>query len=131
MKKPGFTFITPVLWVHDMPTSLDYYEQLLGFEILWTWSEEQAFEEPAHPTFCCVKRGEYSLFLCEQGQGNPGTWICLNVNTGAELEQLYSEYQESGAKIVQPPTDEPWGMREMIVQDPDGNTFRMSCHVGA
>lgn len=127
MTKPGFTWITPVLCVNDMRKSLAHYKDVLGFDITWTWSESDAFDEPGEPTFSCVTRGDYSLFLCEQGQGTPGAWICLNVNTRDELSQLFDEYKNSGAEIVQDPTDEPWGMCEMVVKDMDGNVFRMGC----
>jgi hypothetical protein len=28
-------------------------------------------------------------------------------------------------KITEPPTDKPWGMREMLVEDMDGHTLRI------
>ena len=48
----------------------------------------------------------------------------------AELAALHAEYEKSGARILNPPTDEPWGMREMLVADLDGNTFRMGVPAG-
>ncbi len=127
MSKAEFNWVTPVLYVENMIPSLQYYQEVLGFDINWQWSEETEFEQPAHPTFACVGRGEISLFLCEQGQGNPGSWLCLNVNTLDELSSLYQEYQQSGAKIIQEPKDFSWGMREMLVKDIDDNVFRMGC----
>ena len=130
MSKVGFSWVTPVLCVNNMIASLNYYEQVLGFEIAWQWSESEAFEGPEKPTFACVCRGEISLFLCEKGQGNPGSWICLNVRTRAELTALHEEYVASGARVLAPPTEEPWGMVEMLVEDLDGNTFRMGVPAG-
>ena len=129
MIKPGFSWITPVLCVNDLVKSLTHYKEVLGFNVAWKWSETKAFENPDHPTFACVSRGDRSLFLCENGQGNPGSWICLNVNTREELEQLFKEYQKSGAEIAEDPLDRPWGMCEMIVKDIDGNVFRMGCQI--
>ena len=40
---------------------------------------------------------------------------------------IFQEYQLSGADIVEDPIDKPWGMREMLVKDIDGNTFRIGC----
>jgi uncharacterized glyoxalase superfamily protein PhnB len=31
-----------------------------------------------------------------------------------------------GLEITFPPTDEPWGVREMHVRHPDGHVFRIS-----
>ena len=129
MKKPGFKWLTPVLCVNDVPRSLKHYSEVLGFDIEWEWSEPEAFEKPEHATFASVCRGECAIFLCEKGQGTPGAWLCLNVSSSEELDTLHKEYQKSGAKIVQEPQDYSWGMREMIVEDLDGNTFRMGCAI--
>lgn len=127
MSKPGFTWMTPVLCVDSVRRSLEHYKDVLGFEIAWDWSEEESFDGSDEPTFACVCRGDCTLFLCKQGQGNPGTWICLNVASMEALDEIHREYQRSGADIVQPPTDCVWGMREMEVADLDGNMFRIGC----
>ena len=127
MKQPGFTWLTPVLCVTDLAASLDHYESVLGFAVAWKWSEDSAFDEDAKPTFACVNRGECSIFLCQNGQGTPGAWICLNLDSREALEEVYAEYRQSAADIVEAPTDCPWGMREMIVRDPDKNVFRIGC----
>ena len=129
MSKPGFNWVTPVLCVNDLVKSLVHYEVVLGFEVAWKWSATETFEDPDHPTFACVSRGECSVFLCEQGQGNPGSWIYLTVKTREELDQLFQEYTESGADIAEAPLDRSWGMCEMIVKDIDGNVFRMACQI--
>ena len=51
------------------------------------------------------------------------------MKTRAELDSLFQEYKASGADIVEEPQDRSWGMREMIVRDLDGNTFRMGLTV--
>ena len=62
MSKVGFSWVTPVLCVNDMIASLAHYEQVLGFEIAWQWSDTEAFEGPEKPTFACVCRGvEYGM----------------------------------------------------------------------
>ena len=127
MAKPGFSWLTPVLCVTDLSKSLRHYETVLGFEISWQWSEGAAFDEASKPTFACVARGECSLFLCENGQGQAGSWICLNVCNPTELDQIFEEYQKNAADIVEAPVDCPWGMREMQVRDIDKNVFRIGC----
>ena len=127
MSRPGFDCVTPIVCVSDMSVSLRYYHECMGFDIAWTWSEDAAFDEPEQPTFACVVRGNISLFLCENDQGNPGGWMCLNLPDTAALATVYDEYRTAGARIVEPPVDCPWGMREMLVTDPDGNRFRIGC----
>jgi uncharacterized glyoxalase superfamily protein PhnB len=38
-----------------------------------------------------------------------------------DLEDLYRALQESGAQIVDPLADRPWGQAEFTVEDPAGN----------
>ncbi len=126
MNKVPLTWSTTVLCVDNVAKSLEHYRDVLGFDISWQWGDD-AFEGNSKPTFACVCRGEVSLFLCEQGQGNPGTWICMSVKSREEFDSLYDEYKSSGADIKSDPEDCPWGMREFQVCDLDGNTFRMGC----
>jgi len=41
-----------------------------------------------------------------------------------DVDELYREYKERGAKVLQPPTNMPWDAREMNVEDPDGHRIR-------
>ncbi len=126
---PPFTFCTPIFSVSDLSASLVHYREVLGWTVEWQWSDEAQFEGGA-PTFACVRRGEVTLFLGQERQGSPGSWIFLNVATLADLEALHDELSAKGARIAEPPSDCPWGMREMLVQDLDGNTLRIGAPAG-
>jgi len=127
----GYTSTTPILCVNDLAASLVHYRDVLGFRINWQWSEAQAFDENAAPTFACVGRGEVGIYLCQQDQGQPGTWLFLRLASLEDLSAVHDEFEAAGAEILEPPTDRPWGMREMHVADPDGNTFRIGAALGA
>lgn len=105
---------TPIFRVKDLRASLRHYEQRLGFSTAWVWGE------PA--SFAAVRRGHVELFLCEDCQGQPGTWVSVFVD---DVDQLHREYERQGATIVVPPTNYEWGMREMLVEDLDGHRLRM------
>ena len=117
-EKPGqvkFGGPTPIFNVKNVPASIDYYVKKLGFQLAWDWGVPSSF--------ACVTRGDTSLFLCEGGQGAPGTWLFINVE---DVDLLWAEYQESDATIVQAPTNFSWGHREMNVEDLDGHRFRFA-----
>jgi hypothetical protein len=107
------TNLTPILRVSEFSASMAYYTEKLGFTKAWEYGEP--------PSFGCVKRDSIELFLCLGDQGQPGTWISMFV---LNVDVLYEELCRRGAKVVRHPVDEPWGMREMLVEDPDGHTFR-------
>ena len=114
-----FTGATPILNVKSVPASIEHYVDVLGFTKNWDWG--------APPTFASVSRGEVCIFLCEGGQGQPGTWMSVFVEN---VDLLYDEYKASGATIRRPPANYPWGMREMLVEDPDGHCLRMGTGTG-
>jgi catechol 2,3-dioxygenase-like lactoylglutathione lyase family enzyme len=109
-----FEHIVPILNVKNVPASMDYYVDKLGFDRKWDWGEP--------PSFGCVGRDEIELFLCQDGQGAPGTWISIFVK---EVDALYEDYKNRGAIIREPPTDYPWGVREMNIEDLDGHRLRI------
>jgi predicted enzyme related to lactoylglutathione lyase len=37
-----------------------------------------------------------------------------------DVDAAGRELEEAGAGLIEPPTDKPWGLREMQVRDPDG-----------
>ena len=123
---PRFTGVVPVIHGESVAKSLRYYTENLGFEKVWTWSDEtETFAEVESANFACVNRGTVTFFLDEGTQGNPGSWNSIFLESLEDLEKLHDEYRQSGARITSPPEEKPWGMREMLVEDPDGNVFRI------
>ena len=105
--------VTPILYVSDFPRSMAYFTERLGFRKLWTWGEP--------PSFGAVARDKVELFLSLGGQGTPGTWMCIFVE---DVDTLHEEFLAKGAVIRVPPRDEPWCLREMQVECPDGHVLR-------
>ena len=109
-----FDHVTPFLNVQNFAASVDYYVNKLGFE--------KEFDHGNPPNFGLIQRGDASIFLCEGGLGEPGMWIAFPVS---DVDALYEEYKNSGATIIEPPTNFDWGMRVMVIGDPDGHRLRM------
>jgi uncharacterized glyoxalase superfamily protein PhnB len=105
--------LIPVLYSDDVRKSIAYYTEILGFEGSWEWDED--------PSFGGVDWGDVRIFFCKRDQGSPGTWICINIE---DLDTYYELIKSRGAKIISPPEDQPWFMREMLVGDPDGHFIR-------
>lgn len=101
---------TPILPVADLPTSLAYYTEKLGFKIDWR----------AHDLFASVSRDKCVLFLAAGDQGNTPTWAWIGISDTAAL---FEEYVKTGARIRHAPANFEWAL-EMQVVDPDGNVLR-------
>jgi len=113
MKSPKtpFEHAAPILRVADLPTSLRYYVDILGFRNA-DWGSDG---------FTCVTRDGATIYLCQGGQGCSGTWVWLGVE---DARALYQEYQASGARIRQRPVNQAWAL-EFQVEDPDGHVLRL------
>ena len=107
--------VTPILQVEDLQASLDYYVTHLGFQTQFTHGD------PAN--FASIQRDGLAIFL-QQGGGHGGTqaWVYLMVS---DVDALHEEIKERGAEVADAPVDRPWGMREMLLVDPDGNRLRV------
>jgi uncharacterized glyoxalase superfamily protein PhnB len=114
-----FELVVPILTVRDMAASIGYYVDKLGFTKKWEWGEP--------PDFACVARDEVELFLSLNPQGAAPAWLSIFVQ---DVDALHEAYRKSGAIISRPPTEYPWGMREMAVEDLDGHRFRLGSEAG-
>jgi catechol 2,3-dioxygenase-like lactoylglutathione lyase family enzyme len=101
---------TPILHVASLDRSLAYYVDVLGFTLQWRAGG-----------FAGVRRGDAALMLGEERQGHAGTWLWIGVS---DADALHDELRSRGATIRQPPTNYPWGSREVHVQDPDRHVLR-------
>ena len=59
-----------------------------------------------------------------------GVWMSWFVEPPAAVDAAHASALEHGLTVTQPPTDEPWGVREFHLRHPDGHTFRVSADYG-
>lgn len=129
--------LNPILNVSDMAESFAWFEKL-GWKEKWSWDDP--------PTFGGVCSGECSIFLSLNGQGgrgkgentttfgaegdrcdDKGVWMSIWVD---DVDAEYRNCIAQGIEVTWPPTDHPWGAREMHVRHPDGHVFRISQSLG-
>jgi Glyoxalase/Bleomycin resistance protein/Dioxygenase superfamily. len=108
--RTAFEGAAPILRVENMSVSVKYYVETLGFTNA-DWGSDQ---------FTSVNRDGAGIYLCQGGQGQPGTWAWIGVE---DVGALYEEYSKSGARIRRKPENHPWAY-EMKVEDPDGHVLR-------
>ena len=113
----AFTSMTPILNVASVEASIEHYTSVLGFNKDWDWPAEEEDK-----TFASISNGEVHVFLSENSQGTRPVWIYYHVG---DVDKLHQEYVAAAAKIKKVPVDEPWGMREMLVEDLDGHVLRI------
>ncbi len=111
--------VFPQLRLTNWKRTRSFYVEGLGFTVDW----EHRFE-PGFPVFAQVTRDGLSLFLSEHsGDCQVGGAAYLVVN---DVDTLGREIRDRGVEPAEPPSDTPWGTREMTVVDPDGNRIRFA-----
>lgn len=111
----------PEIPVANIDQAAAYYVKTLGFT--FDWGDEKG-------GIAGISRGDCRLFLTNrsfrENYGNLGSilfWI--NLNSRAEVDQLFSTWKAAQAKIVSEPEDKPWKLHEFIAADLDGNLIRV------
>jgi hypothetical protein len=114
----AFDRTTPVLRIFDEAKAREFYLGFLGFTVDW----EARFDDNA-PIYMQVSRGNLVLHLSEHhGDGSPGSVVYVTM-TG--IDELHAELIGHRYKYNRPGIlDQPWGMRELYVDDPFGNKIR-------
>ena len=118
--------VRPILNVSDVRESLAWFEQL-GWKATFVWDDD----EDGEANFGGTGWGEdVEIFLCRNGQGERPTWVSWFLDALDEVDAMHARAVELGLDVTQPPTDEPWGVREFHLRHPDGHTFRVGAFIG-
>jgi uncharacterized glyoxalase superfamily protein PhnB len=109
--------IIPLFFTTDIPATLAYYEDKLGFECLGTWQDP--------PIYAIVARDRQAIhFRCaEPPISNPEKYADELLDAYLSVEDadvLYAEFATKGLQFVRELADMPWHSREFVLKDCDG-----------
>ena len=118
--------------IHDPDLALTFYRDALGLELL----NDVAKEDFRWITVGAASQPGVAIVLTNYLNGSPADADALAalVAKGAlngvhfhtdDLDASFEKLRASGAEIVQEPTDQPWGTRDLAVRDPSGNLVRI------
>jgi uncharacterized glyoxalase superfamily protein PhnB len=120
--KAVITAAEPQLFVADIGTTIDFFVSQLGFVIAFTYGEPpfyaQVERDGARINLRCVER---PVIDANRRDREELLAASLTVATAAEIKTLFLEFQAAGAPFFQTLKRQPWGARNFIVKDPDGN----------
>jgi glyoxylase I family protein len=123
---PRIEGLAPLLQVFDMPTSIRFYRDVLGFEVKQRSSERS----PDDCDWVLLESGHSQLMLntaYEFDKRPPSPQparVAAHRDTGLffgcrDLDALYTHLLERGVG-VNPPKVAPYGMKQLWAMDPDG-----------
>ena len=120
-REPVESISAVTLLTVDMVAAVSFY-QALGFHVLYGGKEG---------SFATFRVGVGYLNLQLDTAGSPQRTVWGRVVVWVDdVDAVHRHCVEQGLEITWPPTDEPWGVREMHVRHPDGHVFRISRGTG-
>jgi glyoxylase I family protein len=123
------TAVTPLLEVFDLPASIAFYRDVLGFELV---SGDDSWR-------CMLKLGEVSLMLNtayerDERPAAPDPARVVGHSDGElyfntpDVDAVYEHIRAKGWE-VRKPKDMFYGMRQVSMKDPDGFQLHFICPV--
>jgi len=111
---------TPSFTVGDLETSLAFYRDVLGFDVEETWKNDEG-----SVMGLSLKAGDVSFMIGQDDwkkgrDRKKGEGFRIYCETKKRVDDLAKRIEARGGRLDQGPTDEPWGVRDISLTDPDG-----------
>ena len=112
----------PQLFVADIKASCDFFTGKLGFTVAFTYGEPPFYAQVMRDGARLNLRGvERAVIDTARRDSEELLSASLTVATAEEIKQLFLEFQGADVTFFQTLKQEPWGARDFILKDPDGN----------
>jgi catechol 2,3-dioxygenase-like lactoylglutathione lyase family enzyme len=112
----------PQLFVTDIKRSCEFFREKLGFSLVFSYGKPpyyaQVGRDAARLNLRCVERAVIELAVRDREELLSAS---MTVATADEIKLLFLEFQSAGAAFHQTLKKQPWGAKNFVIRDPDGN----------
>ena len=107
------------LTVNDIPTSLTWYRDIVGFTV------ERNYEREGKLMAVALQAGDIRLLLTQddgaKGRARAkGEGFSLQITTDQDIDEIANGIKARGGKLESEPETSRFGMRAFRLRDPDG-----------
>jgi len=118
--------IAPQFFTVDIPSTLAYYRDKLGFQCLGTWQDP--------PVYAIVARDQRAIHfrLAEPPTANPNKYSDELLDAYVlieDVDSLYAEYAARSVEFTRGLGNTPWHSREFVVKDCDGRLLAFGANL--
>ena len=122
--------LSPILFVHDIEASIQFYTEILGFEHGWSMPPGAN----GKTDFACVRFAGVEVLLGtldfvspgDKDKRGTGIQIYLEVPSEMNIDAIYTQAKTGGARITRDLEDRGWGERTFNVKDLDGYQYMLA-----
>ena len=117
----------PQLFVSDIQKSCEFFREKLGFSLVFSYGKPpyyaQVRRDAARLNLRCVEPRSVERPVSESTvrEREELLSVSMTVATADEIKLLFLEFQSTGVAFHQTLKKQPWGARNFVVKDPDGN----------
>ena len=112
----------PQLFVTDIKRSCDFFREKLGFSLIFSYGRPPYYAQVGRDTvrlnLRCVERPVIESTIRDREELLS---VSMTVATADEIKLLFLEFQSAGVAFHQTLKKQPWGAKNFVVKDPDGN----------
>ena len=117
------------LFVKNMATMIQFYRDVLGFEIKEDENTDNVYLLKDGTLFLLYGRNDFEKLTSKTYAYltgvNAHSEMALYVDTYEEVDAQYQNAIQNGAASLLEPTTEPWGQRTCFIADPEGNIIEI------
>src|SRR5208283_2035284 len=117
----------PQLFVTDIQRSCEFFREKLGFSLVFSYGKPpyyaQVGRDAARLNLRCVEARcvERPVIESTVRDREELLSVSMTVATADEIKLLFLEFQSAGVAFHQTLKKQPWGAKNFVVKDPDGN----------
>jgi len=112
----------PQMLVTDIRRSCEFFREKLGFSLVFSYGKPpyyaQVGRDAARLNLRCVERPVIESMVRDREELLS---VSMTVATADEIKLLFLEFQSAGVAFRQTLKKQPWGAKNFVVKDPDGN----------
>ena len=110
----------PVLGVRDVPAAVEHYQSAFGFECpggMFGPEDERVYavmRRDGIEVHLQIRRR--NIWAAARGSHERSAYLYC-----PDVDSLHGDFDSAGALVIEPPTDMPYGNREIVLRDQDGH----------
>jgi catechol 2,3-dioxygenase-like lactoylglutathione lyase family enzyme len=121
LRKVTLVAAEPQLLVIDIKTSCKFFVEKLGFSIVFSYGVPPYYAQVGRDGVRLNLRCVEATVIGSTLRDHEELSASITVATADEIKMLFLEFQSAGVSFHQTLKKQPWGAKNFVVKDPDGN----------